>query len=98
MENKFILSCESTVDLPYQYVCDRKIPVLFYTYTVNGVEYEDDMGKNPDSLKNFYELLDQGYLPSTSQINVFKYERFFEELVEEYEGLWPLRRSSRAMA
>lgn len=86
MENKFILSCESTVDLPYQYVCDRKIPVLFYTYTVNGVEYEDDMGKNPDSLKNFYELLDQGYLPSTSQINVFKYERFFEELVEEYEG------------
>ena len=86
MENKFILSCESTVDLPYQYVCDRKIPVLFYTYTVNGVEYEDDMGKNPDSLKIFYELLDQGYLPSTSQINVFKYERFFEELVEEYEG------------
>lgn len=44
------------------------------------------MGKNPDSLKIFYELLDQGYLPSTSQINVFKYERFFEELVEEYEG------------
>ena len=86
MENKFILSCESTVDLPYQYVCNRKIPVLFYTYTVNGVEYEDDMGKNPDSLKIFYELLDQGYLPSTSQINVFKYERFFEELVEEYEG------------
>ena len=80
MENKFILSCESTVDLPYQYVCDRKIPVLFYTYTVNGVEYEDDMGKNPDSLKIFYELLDQGYLPSTSQINVLNTSAFLKSL------------------
>lgn len=86
MENKFILTCESTVDLPYDYVCNRNIPVLFYTYTVNGVEYEDDMGKNPDSLKNFYTLLDEGYLPSTSQINVFKYERFFESVIEKYDG------------
>lgn len=86
MENKFILTCESTVDLPYDYVCNRNIPVLFYTYTVNGVEYEDDMGKNPDSLKNFYALLDEGYLPSTSQINVFKYERFFESVIEKYDG------------
>lgn len=86
MENKFILTCESTVDLPYDYVCDRNIPVLFYTYTVNGVEYEDDMGKNPDSLKNFYALLDEGHLPSTSQINVFKYERFFESVIEKYDG------------
>ena len=86
MENKFILTCESTVDLPYDYVCNRNIPVLFYTYTVNGVEYEDDMGKNPDSLKNFYALLDEGHLPSTSQINVFKYERFFESVIEKYDG------------
>ena len=86
MENKFILTCESTVDLPYDYVCSRNIPVLFYTYTVNGVEYEDDMGKNPDSLKNFYALLDEGHLPSTSQINVFKYESFFESVIEKYDG------------
>lgn len=86
MENKFILTCESTVDLPYEYVCDRNIPVLFYTYTVNGVEYDDDMGKNPDSLKNFYAMLDEGHLPSTSQINVFKYESFFESVIEKYDG------------
>ncbi len=55
-------------------------------FTVNGVEYEDDMGKNPDSLKNFYALLDEGHLPSTSQINVFKYESFFESVIEKYDG------------
>ncbi len=86
MENKFILTCESTVDLPYEYVCKRNIPVLFYTYTVDGKEYEDDMGKDPSSLDNFYKLLDEGHLPSTSQINVFKYENFFESVIEKYDG------------
>ncbi len=86
MENKFILTCESTVDLPYEYICKRNIPVLFYTYTVDGKEYEDDMGKDPSSLDNFYKLLDEGHLPSTSQINVFKYENFFESVIEKYDG------------
>ena len=34
--SKFILSCESTVDLPYKWVTDRNLPVLFYTYVVDG--------------------------------------------------------------
>ena len=44
MERKFILSCCSTVDLPYSYMEQRDIPVLFYTYVVDGQEYVDDMG------------------------------------------------------
>ena len=31
MSRSFILSCESTVDLPYSYVSSRELPVLFYT-------------------------------------------------------------------
>ena len=34
MERNFILSCESTVDVPYSYVSGREIPVLFYSYMV----------------------------------------------------------------
>ena len=37
MSDKFILSCCSTVDLPYSYLESRYIPVLFYTYVVDGV-------------------------------------------------------------
>ena len=33
MAADFILSCESTVDLPFGYVRGRNIPVLFYTYS-----------------------------------------------------------------
>ena len=50
MGESFILSCESTVDLPFSYVDSRNIPVLFYTYLVDGQEYVDDMGRDPDAL------------------------------------------------
>lgn len=84
--SKFILSCESTVDLPYKRVADRNLPILFYTYVVDGVEYIDDMGKDPNSIPNFYRMLDEGKMPSTSQINVFRYTEFFEKLLNETEG------------
>ncbi len=79
----FILSCESTVDLPYAYLEKRELPVLFYTYSVNGKEYTDDLGKDPASLPNFYRMLDEGAIPSTSQINRFRYKEFFEELLKK---------------
>ena len=41
----FVLSCESTIDLPYSYCEARGIPVLFYSYQVDGVSYEDDKGR-----------------------------------------------------
>ena len=47
MRSGFILSCESTIDLPYSYCEQRDIPVLFYSYQVDGVSYEDDMGPFP---------------------------------------------------
>ena len=54
MSSKFILSCESTVDLPYSYVSGRDIPVMFYSYTVDGQSFTDDMQKDPETLPRFY--------------------------------------------
>lgn len=82
MADSFILSCESTVDLPYSYVSGRNIPVLFYSYLANGQEYIDDMGRDPEALPHFYEMLKAGTLPSTSQLNTFQYTEFFEELLK----------------
>ena len=77
--NSYILSCESTVDMPYAYINGRGMPVLFYSYTVDGVEYEDDMIRDPQALDSFYQRLKDGKMPSTSQINEFTYEQFFDE-------------------
>ena len=87
MEHKFILSCCSTVDLPYDHMESRKIPVLPYTYMVDGVEYTDDMGRDPEARPRFYRMLAQGKLPQTSQINVARYTAFFEELLKQGKAI-----------
>lgn len=83
MKHPFILSCESTVDLPHRYVSDRDIPVLFYTYSIDGQDYIDDMGRDPQALPQFYRFLENGKLPSTSQLNEFQYEQYFDELLQK---------------
>lgn len=83
MESKFLLSCESTVDLPYTYISGRNIPVLFYSYSVDDQEFPDDMGRDPEAIPRFYRFLEEGKIPSTSQINVFKYKEFFEGLLQK---------------
>ena len=83
----FILSCESTVDLPYRYVRERNIPVLFYTWSAQGVEHPDDMGRDPQALSRFYELLSKGVLPSTSQLNQQQYLEFFDDLLRQGDVL-----------
>ena len=83
MENGFRISCESTVDLPYAYVSGRRIPVLFYSYAVGMETYEDDMGRDPQALPRFYRFLEEGKLPSTSQLTEYQYEVFFEEQLQQ---------------
>lgn len=85
--NSFQISCESTVDLPFSYIHGRNIPVLFYTYTIDGVEYVDDMGRDPEALPRFYRFLDDGKLPSTSQLNAAHYIDFFEPLLQKGDVL-----------
>ena len=73
MGSGFVLSCESTIDLPYSYCETRGIPVLFYSYQVDGVSYEDDMGRDPEALPRFYGFLDAGKLPSTAQLSMRRF-------------------------
>ena len=87
MESSFLLSCESTIDLPYSYANERNLPVLFYSYQVDGVNYEDDMGRNPDALPKFYGFLAEGKLPTTTQLNEFQYETFFDNLLQQGDVL-----------
>ena len=87
MNRRFILSCESTVDVPYSFMEQRGIPVLFYSYYVDGQEYEDDMCRDPAALPRFYGFLAAGKLPSTSQLNEPAYMAFFEKLLQEGDVL-----------
>lgn len=87
MAHPFILSCESTVDLPYETMHQRDIPVLFYTYMVDEQTYVDDMGRDPQALPQFYSFLAEGKLPVTSQINEFQYESYLDALAQQGDVL-----------
>lgn len=87
MNFKFQLSCESTVDLPYEYIIKRDAFVIFYSYVIDGVEYEDNMERSIDARRKFYDLIEGGQMPSTSQINEYKYEEYFEELLKKGDVL-----------
>ena len=78
----FTLSCESTTDLTLQHFNKRNIPVLPYTYTIDGVEYVDDM-REGNGLALFYNQLSSGKHPTTSLINVERYTEFFRPLLEK---------------
>lgn len=84
--NDYILSCESTVDMPFAEINSRDIPVLFYSYTAGGKQYEDDMDRDSKALNEFYELLKKE-IPSTSQINEYQYVDFFRDLLKKGDVL-----------
>lgn len=60
MQPTFILSCESTIDLPYSYVQERELPVLFYSYSVDGEAHVDDMAAIRSPLPRFYQYIADG--------------------------------------
>jgi DegV family protein with EDD domain len=86
-KRQFILSCESTVDLPYAYAAARDIPILFYSYMIDGTTCVDDMGRDPDSIPAFYRRLAAGALPTTAQLNEAQYEAFLEPLLRQGDVL-----------
>ena len=87
MNYPFILSCESTVDLPYSYVAARAISVLFYSYTMEGKVFEDDMGRNDGAVEAFYQAVKDGKMPTTSQINTYAYYDYFARLLKDGDVL-----------
>ena len=84
---KFILSCGSTVDLPYSYCEKRDLRIIFYSYFALGREYKDDMGRTEGASARYYKMLADGVMPTTSQINEEAYFEFFDKLLGEGDVL-----------
>jgi len=83
MTKPFILSCESTIDMPLAYIKKHGLFVLPYHYTIDDTDYIDD---NSD-LTEFYRHINSGSMPITSQINEFTYYDYFKELLNKGDVL-----------
>lgn len=80
--SNFILSCSSTVDLTAEYLKERDIKYICFSFAIDGVEYPHDFGKTM-STEVFFDKMKNGAEPTTSQVNVSKYIDYFEELLKE---------------
>ena len=83
----YILSCESTVDIPFDDLRRRGVPILSYSYFIDGTRYQDLDSQNPDTREWFYGQLKEGKLPQTSQLNFADYEAFFEKQIAKGDVL-----------
>lgn len=82
----YIISCESTVDLKFEYLINRGISVLRYGYCIDGELFDDPMGEG-NAMDAFYEAQKRGAKITTSQINETVYREYFETLLNEGDVL-----------
>lgn len=78
----YVLSCSSTADMPATYFAEKGIPVVHFHYILDGKEYKDDFGQSIP-YDEFYKKIDDGAMPTTSQVSVGQYMEFFEPMLKE---------------
>ena len=83
--SEFVITVNSTVDLPKEWLEERQVPVIALKYTIDGETYEDMNGL---SSKEFFQKLRDGKMATTSQIN--------PEQAKGGAGAFPERRKGRA--
>jgi len=78
---RYVITCCSTADMPESFFTERDIPYVCFHFTINGMQYPDDLGKSM-SFEKFYDIMKTGVQPTTSQVNVDQFVGFFEPLLK----------------
>lgn len=81
----FLISTDTSCDEYRSKLTERNISYVPLTYIIDGVSYEDHFTKEED-FTGFYDLIRQGAMPKTSQINVATHEDFFTKVLTEKQG------------
>ena len=82
---KFTLSTDTVCDIFRSELRERGIGYVSTYYTIEGVEHKDEMTRD-EELKEFYEKVRGGEMPTTSQVTKNDYEEFFGDLITKCEG------------
>lgn len=88
---EFVITVNSMVDLPKEWLKERNVPVLPLKYTIDGQTYQDMEGL---SAKEFFQKLREGHMSVTSQINPEEAREMMEPFLKEGKDLLHLAFSS----
>ena len=75
----YVITVNSTVDLPKEWLEERNIPVMALRYTIDGETYEDMSGL---SHKEFFQKLREGKMAVTTQMNPEEAKEKFEPILQ----------------
>lgn len=87
----YIITVNSTVDLPKEWLIERNVPVIPLKYTIDGETYTDMEGL---SSKEFFAKLREGKMATTSQINPEEAREYLEPYLKEGKDVLHLAFSS----
>lgn len=87
----YVITVNSTVDLPKEWLEERKVPVISLKYTIDNETYTDMEGL---SSKEFFEKLRDGKMATTSQINPEEARAQLEPFLKEGKDVLHLGFSS----
>ena len=80
--NPYVFMTDSDSDLPYTYVDELDLSVVYMPYIVNGQEYMDDLGR-AGAQKEYFDSMRAGAAPSTSLLPVGAYLEQFEPILAQ---------------
>lgn len=91
MMKDYIITVNSTVDLPVEWLEERNVPVVPLKYTIDGETYTDMKGL---SAKEFFQKLREGKMSVTSQVNPEEAAEILEMYVKQGKDVLHLGFSS----
>jgi len=88
---EFVITTDSTVDLPKEYMQGKGVPVISLSYIIDGITYKDMEGL---SSKEFFDKVRNGSMPTTSQVNPEQAREVFESILASGKDILHLGFSS----
>ena len=80
----FKLVTDNMADLPREYLREHNVDFMALSYILDGEEY----GKERElDYKDFYGMMRNGKMPTTSQVNPEEAKAFFEECIKENDKI-----------
>ena len=82
MEYSYVFMTDSDSDLPYSYVDELDMTMVYMPYIIDGKEYYDDLGRSGKQ-KEYFDNMRAGATPVTSLLPQPVYEEYFEPVLQQ---------------
>ena len=84
---KYIIITDSTTDLPASYAEEYDLKVVSLGFTIDGKFYKNYLDNHELSPDKFYEMIAEGKMAKTSQVNPNDFYKVFKEAIDNGYGI-----------